>query len=164
MSISLQTLYHVICLEIELLKRLNDFIVNWNFIQPYDDIWGGIVTRPTFYHPFMISDLLNRKSTILVVIKYIGNEIFYLSWNATMKTIFSWQYFCVKGIRIRILERQVSTNHSEKNNTTWPNVYSHSIVFLPFDHLRSCVARRSTWSFQFLLLLVSIRKPEINNF
>lgn len=62
-----------------------------------------------------------------------------------------------------VFKREVSMNHSIKNNTAWPNIDFSGVVFLLVEHLRRCVARRSTSRLELLPFSKEITQSKVSN-
>lgn len=63
-----------------------------------------------------------------------------------------------------VFEWKKSTYHRIKYNSTTPDISKKRIISLLNQHFRRSIARTTTWSKQFLCLLIEVTQSEVNKF
>jgi hypothetical protein len=88
----------------------------------------------------------------------ILDAVTYESW----RMIVCCQNLFVEGSRVLILKRQISTNQGKEDDTATPQITQRRHIAMPRDHFRSCIARRTTCSLEFLPIPVHVAQSEVH--
>jgi hypothetical protein len=92
-----------------------------------------------------------------------SDEVLGLTGDEVRRCVIGCQYLFVKSRSVVILERQISTDHRKKDDPTAPQVTRLRHVTVACNHFRRRIARRSTCSFQFLVIPEAITQAEVYN-
>lgn len=146
MPIISQALNRIVLFKPHLHNLIKDLSINLNLILAYNDSWfhnrSSILIEER-----MRSNLRNRDSFQRVYIQNLCQELPAIWTQVIRSLILALQYLLVKRRRVRILKRQVPTNHRVQYNPRWPNINLRPMISLPGDHLRRSVTRTATRCF-----------------
>lgn len=89
----------------------------------------------------MVSDLVDAVPLLGVRVQDAPDDVFALAREKLGKSVLSSHDFLVKVRSLRILEGQVTADHSVEYHTAAPDISFETVVPLACDHLWRCVAR-----------------------
>jgi len=106
--------------------------------------------------PRMWSYFVDLESLIRISIHDSLHEISSFGRNKLWNREIASYDFLIQKRRIWILERKISTNQREHDDSRAPYIHTKSFIFPPSDHLRCCIAWRPTCCLQELSRFVHI--------
>ena len=91
--------------------------------------------------PLMIHDLIRIHPFIRIVFQDPIHQILAALGHPSRNFELTIQYLFIKFISIRVLKRQIATDHGEENDPTAPHVNLGPVIFFASDHFGCCIAR-----------------------
>ena len=146
MPIISQALDRVVLFKPHLHNLIKNLSINLNLILAYNDSWFHNRSS-VLIEERMRSNLRNRDSFQRVYIQNLCQELPAIRTQVIRRLILALQYLLVQRRRVRILKRQVPTNHRVQYNPRRPNINLRPMISLPSNHLRRSVTRTATRCF-----------------